>query len=90
MLIRSAIEKAYFVKDGKVQAPGRFQGEPVYVPYYYDQWQHWGADCSSLDMAFFHIEDFEREIFPELGNAKGVELVVKGETVQSVLIGALA
>ncbi len=86
MLVRSAIEKAFFVKDGKVQAPGKFQGEPVYTPYFYDQWQHWGADCSTIDMAFFHIEDFERVLFPELGDAVGLELVVRGPAVQSALI----
>ncbi len=86
MLIRSAIEEAYFVRKGVVMAPGKFQGEPVYTPYFYDQWQNWGADCASMDMAFFHIEDFERQLFPELGNAVGVELVVRGQVVQSSLI----
>jgi hypothetical protein len=57
-----------------IVGPGKFEGERIYVPFYYDSW---GNGCASEDfgnVAFFAILEDEREAFPELGSAYGLAL----------------
>ena len=57
-----------------INTPGKFEGECIYVPFYYDSW---GNGCASEEfgnVAFFAIMPDERKAFPELGSAYGLAL----------------
>ena len=68
----------YSVVNGRIANPGKFQGEPRWVPYFYalaDDTQF--DDGSCVVYRAFQINANERQRFPEL---KGVFAVVLAET----------
>ena len=66
---------SYKSAGGIITSPGKFQGEPVYAPYLYDQ----GADQEYLDAdgTLYHaykISREDREHYPALGGVFAVVL----------------
>ena len=64
-MTRADIEKAYNVNasSGVIQSLGKFEGESIVVPHFYDQWQSGGADEDFGSIAFFTVEDEDRAEF---------------------------
>lgn len=61
----------YTVRDGRIRNPGRFEGEMIYVPYYWDCYlTGGGADRDDGTMLGFDITAEDRAIFPELGRRR--------------------
>lgn len=67
-MTRSDIEKYYDVKDGRIVSPGKFEGEPVFAPHFWDVAMNGFADGDNGDTFTFHIrkDDAEHDEFPEL------------------------
>ena len=60
-----------------VNRPGKFEGEPVYAPYYYDIMLNGGADEVGEDnVDTFTVTEEDRLIFPEL---KGIDTIIQYE-----------
>ena len=73
---REQYERQYptYLATSIIVGPGKFEGERIYVPYFYDQW---GNGCASEDfgnIAFFVIDEGERITFPELDGLYGIAL----------------
>lgn len=75
---REQIEKDYKVENGVIRSPGKFEGEPIYVAYF---WLHvmpedgpddvQGDNC---EIGVFTVLPEEREAFPELGDKTEVRV----------------
>jgi hypothetical protein len=71
---RQEIEKEYRMQDGRIRSPGKFEGEMVYVVFYWNSFLDGGADDDTDDVLSFNVTPEERSAFPELGKAKTVRL----------------
>lgn len=63
--------------EDMVKHPGKFEGEPRYSPYYYDQAGQSGQDDSFIDSDdvehfLFFVTDDDRAIFPELSEVQAI------------------
>ena len=68
----------YRIINGRVTNPGKFQGEPRWVPYFYDLEDDLQVeDGACVVCRAFQLTPEERQRFPEL---KGVFAVVLAET----------
>lgn len=61
-------------KHGYIQNPGKFEGEMLYAPYFYDA-VLMGDGERIGDTDFFEINDDDAKEFPELTGCYGVTLV---------------
>ena len=73
-MTRSEIERDYDVVDGCITSLGRFEGEMVYVPYFWDSYLDGCADDDDDDILSFDVTPEDREKFPELGDKAVVRL----------------
>lgn len=60
--------------EDAVSRPGRFEGEPRWVPYFYDQATGGCADGFGEEYDWFRIGQEDINIFPELHGHKSVIL----------------
>lgn len=74
--IREDIEREYTVENGMIRNPGKFEGEAVYVPYFYDVLMDGFGNTDEDDITTFDISPTEREIFPELGDAHSLMMYI--------------
>ena len=58
---------------GTIRSPGKFEGEPVYAPYFYDALMNGFADDDD-GVASFNIDANDIKEFPELANVKRLRL----------------
>lgn len=56
--------------SGRIQNPGKFEGELVYVAYYWECFLEGMADRDDGKVLGFDIQGEDREVFPELGDSK--------------------
>lgn len=73
---RQMIESEYEIKDGVIKSPGKFEGEPIYAPYFYDAYLNGMADDDDGERLKFDVTAEDREEFPELQN---IDLVILWE-----------
>jgi len=71
---REEIERQYRVQDGRIRSPGKFEGEMVYVPFYWGAFLDGGADEDDGEVLTFRVTPEERAAFPELEDSKTVRL----------------
>lgn len=74
------------MKTTAITLPGKFQGEPAWVPYFFglDECDDEFEDGACVVYRAFQIHDDERQRFPEL---KGVFAVVLAETDDGFVTG---
>lgn len=69
---RKEIEETYQIGDGGrfsapvITSPGKFEGEPIYVPYFWDEYLEFGADEDQHNILVFIVNEEDRDQFPEL------------------------
>jgi hypothetical protein len=79
MLNRADIEQQYEVEtdsrgNSRIRSLGKFQSEPAYTPYF---WEQFLDGCSDEDVdgnLFFIVTPEDREQFPELADVYGIAL----------------
>ncbi len=82
-MTRQEICEAYDVDNrGVVRSPGKFEGEMLYVPHFWDQGLEGAASEDENGMFFFVIDDDDRKVFPEIDDIYGIAL---GETESGVV-----
>ena len=73
-----------------VSHPGKFEGEPAWVPYFWDLTMDGGADDvdddNGTDIYIFTIQEDDIAVFPELAGMSYVEV---WETDQGFVCGLL-
>jgi hypothetical protein len=68
---RQAIIREYNVDTaGRIRRPGKFEGERLYVPYFWDLFLEGGADFDNGKVFGFYLNDADRALFPELGKRR--------------------
>lgn len=58
-----------------INSPGKFEGEPVYAPYFYDAMLDGDGEWINDVVQRFDVTDDERKMFPELEDCKQVDLL---------------
>jgi hypothetical protein len=66
MITRSEIEATYQVGNGRITSPGKFEGQPIWVPYFWDKaLEGWADDEAGNDPVFLVMPE-DCLLFPEL------------------------
>lgn len=76
---RNQIESEYKIVDGIIRNPDKFEGEPVYAPYFYDLVMNGMSDESDdrdgdSVTDWFNLDDNDKALFPELAESYRVAL----------------
>lgn len=64
----------YEVENGIIRSPGKFEGEPVYAPYFWDAYLNGMADDDDGSELLFYVSDEDRKLFPDLHDVSHVYL----------------
>lgn len=74
-MIRATIEQDYKVDaNGVIRTLGQFEGEMLYVPYFWDAFLNGFADNDDGRILRFKVTDDDRIQFPELKRKRSVRL----------------
>lgn len=65
-LTRAQIETEYDVENDIIRSPGKFEGESVMAPYFYDLFLCGMSDDEHEDFSAFDITEEDRAAFPGL------------------------
>jgi hypothetical protein len=63
---RPKLEEQYQTVGGRITTPGKFEGQRLYVPYYYDNYMNGCADREDGQVLGFDVYPEDRVEFPEL------------------------
>ena len=72
---RSEILAQYTVQNGIIKNPGQFDGEPIYLPHYWDIYLNGGADRDNGQIIGFDISADDKLEFPELKNRRTIRMI---------------
>ena len=91
-MTREEVLKNYEVENGIIKSPGKFEGEPIYVPYFYSLMLEGASenfdyfpDGSTQDT--FTIIEEDIIAFPELKGAK--EVIIIEDTAEGFIYSRL-
>ena len=73
-MTRQEIEAIYKIVDGRIRSPGMFEGEMVYVPYFWDIFLNGYSDRDDGKILGFDISQEDKAVFPELKRRRTVRL----------------
>lgn len=73
-MTRQEIEQAYKVEGGIIRSPGKFEGEAVYVPYFWEAYLDGMADRDDGRVLGFDVSSEDKVMFPELKRRRTVKL----------------
>jgi hypothetical protein len=71
---REEIGVQFRVIAGLITSPGKFEGQPVYVPHYWDLGLEGSADEGDEDGFTFKLDASDVERWPELAGVKTLRL----------------
>ena len=75
-MTRQDVLAKYKVSErGTIQSPGKFEGEMLYVPYFWDAFLNGMADRDDGQTIGFNITAEDKAQFPELKHRRTVKLV---------------
>lgn len=72
-MTRSEILEKYTVENGKIKSLGKFEGEKIYTPYFYDLLLNGDGEENGGGNVYFEILPEDIKEFPELKGKKIVE-----------------
>lgn len=58
------------IETGRILSPGKFEGEMLYVPYFWEAYCNGMADRDDGTVLGFDITPEDRAMFPELGKRR--------------------
>jgi hypothetical protein len=73
-MTRQEIELDYSVHNGRICSPGKFEGEMVYVPYFWEAYLNGMADRDDGRTLGFDLTVEDKREFPELKGRRTVKL----------------
>lgn len=73
-MTREEILKAYKVRKGTIRSLGQFEGERIYVPYFWSAFLDGVADFDDGQVVGFYVTPEDKAEFPELKRRKTVKL----------------
>ena len=76
--IRKYIMNQYEINEkGVIITPGKFEGEQIYVPYFWELFLNGEADEDDGEVIRFNVTEIDRSYFPELKDSRYVDLIEK-------------
>lgn len=82
--LRESILSQYRVDShGRITSPGKFEGEMLYVPYFWNEFLDGGADEDDGEVLGFDVLPEDKEAFPELRRRRKIRLM---ETDQGFVV----
>lgn len=69
-MTRKDIEEQYQIEHGIICSPGKFEGEAIYVPHFWEAYLNGCADRDNGTIVGFDITAEDRAEFPELGKRR--------------------
>jgi hypothetical protein len=73
-MLRADIERDYTLENGIIRTPGMFEGEALYVPYFWDAFMNGCADRDDGAVLGFDVTQEDKAQFPELKRRRTVKL----------------
>lgn len=73
-MTRNDVLRQYEVRDGRIRSLGKFQSEPAYTPYFWEQFLDGASDEDIDGHLFFIVTDGDVAEFPELEEVYGIVL----------------
>jgi hypothetical protein len=73
-MTRQEIEREYQVENGVIRSPGKFEGESVYVPYFWEAFLNGMADRDDGRVIGFDLTADDKAMFPELKGKRTVRI----------------
>jgi hypothetical protein len=73
-MTRQEILSQYNIINGRIRSPGKFEGEMLYVPFYWDIYLSGFADRDDGKILGFDVEPEDKQQFPELKKRRTVKL----------------
>jgi hypothetical protein len=64
MTTKAELEREYVTVNGIIKSPGKFEGEPIWAPYFYEAATTCGADVDLGPKWALKVEVFDRREFP--------------------------
>jgi hypothetical protein len=74
-MTRQQLEDEYDVRNGRIRSPGKFEGEMIYVPFYWDVFLNGCADNDDGRRLVFKVTREDKDQFPELRRRRSVVLI---------------
>ena len=71
---RKDIEANYRIEHGIIKTPGQFEGEMLYVPYFWDAYLNGMADRDDGKTLGFDLTKEDKDMFPELKGRRTIKL----------------
>ena len=78
-MTRQQIEETYKVENGRIKSPGKFEGEMVYIPYFWEVYLDGMADRDDGVIIGFTVTPEDKAKFPELKGKRTVKLYESGD-----------
>ena len=73
-MTKAEIEQQYVVRNGIIASPGKFEGEMVYAPHFWDIYLNGGGDYAGDDVLACAVIDEDRAEFQELVGVSVVKM----------------
>lgn len=87
-MTRAEILKMYDVDEhGVIRSPGKFEGEMLYVPYFWQAYLNGGADNDDGEYLRFDVNEHDLALYPEL---EGLVMVVLRENGNGFVSASVA
>lgn len=71
---RQKLEAEYTTNNGRITSPGKFEGEMIYVPYFWGSYLDGLADRDHNGILGFDLTQEDKELFPELKHRRTINL----------------
>jgi hypothetical protein len=78
-MTREEIKNQYVVSESRIISPGKFEGEMVYVPHYWDVFLNGFADRDNGNVLGFDVTAEDKIQFPELKRRRTVKLYERSD-----------
>ena len=78
-MTRQEIEQSYKIENGIIRSPGKFEGEMIYVPFYWDVFMNGLADRDNGRVLGFNVSPDDKKMFPELRRRRTVRLIERDD-----------
>ncbi len=78
-MTRQDIERDYQVVNGRIVSPGKFEGEAVYIPYFWDAFLNGMSDRDDGTVLGFDLTPEDKAMFPELRRKRTVRLLQRDD-----------
>lgn len=75
-MTRKEIESEYTVENGMIRSPGKFEGQCVYMPNFYEDYLDGFADEQAGGVLSVEVDENDKAQFPELKKRKRIRFIV--------------